>query len=337
MGFTRAFHIGLLSLALSLAHGAVAIAGDIFGHPPGSIAGGSRWDAAPRVIGPNERSLAGGLRYSMDGQSFQAYRDRFSWNVVPSVPDFQAAVQQAFAAWTSVDGASGLGTNVSFVADLATPVVGNPGFGGVNVNGAEIDLLARNAGDAGTRAVTFFDAIASNVTLTSGTPNYPGSFAISGADVTMNNNPGAVYTLDFFRRLLTHEIGHAIGLGDVENANASAQFIDDNYNGANSATALATLTNSWAGMVNVFNPAASPLALFVVADADPGIDTPGVNILMESNGLGIAPGNPVTDPVPLRNDDYGTRQFLYPFVIPEPASGIVLAASVLLLHRRARR
>jgi hypothetical protein len=34
--------------------------------------------------------------------------------------------------------------------------------------------------------------------------NYANSFSISGADVTINSNPGAVYSLDLFRRLLTH-------------------------------------------------------------------------------------------------------------------------------------
>ena len=33
-----------------------------------------------------------------------------------------------------------------------------------------------------------------------------------------------------------------------------ADFIDDNYDGSTSATALATLTNSWALLVNPFNP-----------------------------------------------------------------------------------
>jgi hypothetical protein len=155
----------------------------------GSITGGSRWDAAPRTIGSNERSLNGGLRYSLDGGSFQAYRDSFNWNVQPTVGQFQTAVQQAFGAWTSVDPASGLGTNLTFVTDLATPVVGNATFGGVNVNGAEIDLLARNAGDAGTRAVTFFNAISSTVRLTSGTPNYPGSFPLAWATLRTPTPP----------------------------------------------------------------------------------------------------------------------------------------------------
>lgn len=308
-------------------------AGDIFGES--GLNGGSRWDAAPRTIGGNERSLAGGLRFSLEGGSFEAYRDMFSWDIVPSVTGFQLAVEQAFAAWQSVDPVSGLGTDLYFVADLATPVAGGASFGGVNRNGAEIDLFATNAGDAGTRAVTFFDAGPADVTLTSGTVDYPGSFTIRGADISMNNNPGAIYDLDFFRRLLTHEIGHAIGLGDLENANGSAQFIDDNYDGSTSTRALETLTNSWAGLVNVFNPAASPLSLFTVADGDPGIDTFGVDILMESNGLGISASNPVTELVPLRNDDYGTRQFLYPYV-PEPGAWELMASGLcgLLAVRR---
>ena len=136
---------------------------------------------------------------------------------------------------------------------------------------------------------------------------------MSGIDITINNNVGTLHRLPQFRRLLTHEIGHALGLSDVESAATEAVFVDDNFDGSTSATALATLTNSWALRVNPHDPATSPLALYTVADADPGISTPGVNLLMESNGLGISnPGNPVTNLVPLTNDEYATRQFLYP-------------------------
>jgi len=100
--------------------------GVIFGNA--GLNGGSRWDAAPRTIGANERSLDGGLRYSLEGGSFQAYRDMFQWSGgVPSVADFQQAVEQSFAAWTSVDPVSGLGTTLSFAADLGTAVVGTVG------------------------------------------------------------------------------------------------------------------------------------------------------------------------------------------------------------------
>ncbi len=314
-----------------------AHASGLYGHT--GLAGGFRWDAAPRSIGGFERSLSGGIRYSLQGGSYQAFRDLFTWNVVPSVPVFQQTIQQAFNAWTVTDPASGLGSNLSFVPDLATPVVGT-GSGGINTAGAEIDLLATldgqtwNPGDPGTRGETFFNASGTSVTLTSGTAGYSGG-AISGADVTLNRNPGAVYSLDVFRLLLTHELGHAIGMSDVDaQAGPGGVFIDDNYNGATNATALATLTNSWAAMVNPMNPAASVgLSLFTVNNGAPGIDTPGVNILMESQGLGGQFGNLT----PLSNDDYGGRQFLYPF-IPEPATGAMLAViGIVLGGARVRR
>jgi hypothetical protein len=80
--------------------------------------------------------------------------------------------------------------------------------------------------------------------------------AISGADLYLNNNPGAVYSLDVFRRLLRHEIGHAIGLGDVEGTINPGLFIDDNFYPADPA---GTLNNSWAALVNPLDPSGSAL------------------------------------------------------------------------------
>ena len=109
---------------------------------------GSRWDAAPRTIAGNERSLAGGLRYSVTGGSYSAYRDQFSWNTVPSVAAFQQAVEQAFGAWTSVDPVSGFGTSVSFASDFATPVATGAAFGACSqfFLGHPIQLGAGQAG-----------------------------------------------------------------------------------------------------------------------------------------------------------------------------------------------
>ncbi len=340
--------VGLIS-GLSLCFSSQsALGGVIFSASGSGLVGGSRWDAAPRTIGGvGERSMNGGLRYSLQGGSFQAYRDLFTWNTVPSVAQFQTAVEQAFSAWSAPDPVSGLTSKVLFNADLSTIVVGsNTGSGGVSVSGAEIDLFGStdagfwNVGNSGTQGETRFGGIGSTVTLTSGVPNYPGTFAISGADIIINSNPQAVYNLDLFRRLLSHEIGHAIGLGDVENSINASRFIDDNFDGTNSTTIVSTLNNSWTSLVNPLDPANSAgLSVYTVPDS--ATSTAGVNILMESFGLGIAAGNPTSNLFPLSNDDYGIRQFLYPSltVVPEPSSFTLLAIAgcVQLLVRCRRR
>lgn len=320
-----------------------AEAGVMFGESPANtLGGGSRWDAAAKSIaGLGERSLDGGLRYSLQGGSFQAYRDLFQWSgAVPAVADFQMAIQQAFFAWMVTDPVSRRTTQISFVYDPNTAVVGTATGGGVDARGSEIDLFGStdailwDPGNSNPQAETFFDVVTDDVTLTSGTANYAGSSAISGADLTVNSNLGALYTLDFFRRLLTHEIGHALGLGDVEPDINPGAFIDDNYE----VNAPATLANNWANLVDPLDPAASSgLQRYTLLQAD--VD--GVDILMESNGLGISPGNPVTNLFPLANDDYSMRQFLYPSLtreVPAPGTLTFLGLGLgILLGIGARR
>ena len=325
-------------LALAALAVPAARAAEVLCAPDAGVA--CRWDAAPFVAYPyGERSLDGGLRYSLQGGSWQAFRDLFHWTVVPSVADFEDAIETAFAAWTVVDPATGLGTSIAFVADLATPVFVTPPDVPVSAFGAEIDLLASPDGvawDPGSpllRAETNLAApYLDGVTLTSGVEGYP-SARILGVDIRFNDDPEAHWTLDWFRLLLTHEIGHALGLGDVDRPDLPDTFLDDDYD---PQRPLATLTDSWARLVDPLDPDASPaLSFHAVADGAPGFDTPGVDILMESN----LPRPLLGDPTPLRNDDFGGRQFLYPSLAPEPgaAAAALAAFAALVLARRAGR
>ena len=86
-----------------------------------------RWDAAPHLVDEVERSLDGGLRYSIQGGSYEAYRDAFQWaGAPPNVSDFQIAVEQSFAVWQAMDPETGLGTDLRFVPDFDTPVFAEP-------------------------------------------------------------------------------------------------------------------------------------------------------------------------------------------------------------------
>jgi hypothetical protein len=305
------------------------------------LGGGSRWDSATRNVFVNgicceDRSLNGGLTYTLDGGGYAAFRDMFSWSgAVPSTAAFQGAVEQAFNAWTVTDPASNFPTSLRFsYAPSITPI----GFGtGTTIRGAEIDLLARTAtdrwsvGNSTLQGAANIDVDPGPVKLTSGTTNYDAP-AIVAADIAINSNPGATYTLDFFRRLLTHEIGHALGLEDLGIGTVS--FIDNNFNAANPA---ATLNDSWTHLVNPLNPSASALNVYSIGAST--FNTSGVNLLMESNGLGIGSSNPVTNPLPLTNDEYGMRQFLYPSLapVPEPHQYALFGIGLALIIAAARR
>jgi len=212
--------------------------------------------------------------------------------------------------------------------------------GGVR-QGAEIDLFGAASantwgiGDPGLRAEAFFNAssVAGGYTLTSGTAGYAPN-AINGADITMNANSNAIWTLGWFQTILTHEIGHALGLADVDfQSGPGGTFVDDNYDGTNNATALATLTNSFAGTVNIANPSASALNTYFVNNGAPGFDSPGVEILMESSISNFFLANPN-----LQNDDFAGRQFLYPTnPVPEPVTAAAFGIGALAMALRKSR
>ena len=250
---------------------------------------------------------------------------------------FGLAIELAFAAWESIDPGSGLGTALGFVDDTANTAAVGDGIGTINILGSEIDLLASDAGFEGMYGTGYFQVSDNEMTLTSGTEDYAVG-SIIGADINLNNNANTVWSLDWFRRVLTHEIGHALGLGDID-ASAYLGFIDDNYDPNDP---VGTLTNSWANLVNVYDPSASLGLTQYAGLTGSEFSTAGVDILMESYGVGVGPTNPLSNLVPLTADDYGTRQFLYPFIkptsVPEPSSLSLFVFGLALLGiARARR
>lgn len=279
---------------------------------------GAHWDANLRFTSGVERSLSGGLRYSLSGGSFQAFRDRFNWSGgAPPLTDFEQAVRDAFNAWTVTDPATGLTSSLSFAPDFATPVADG------HTLGAEIDVFATNLGGTGQRGETTLSwGSFRNVRLTSGVDYY--AQPINGADIEINT--GGTYSLSFFRLLLSHEIGHALGLRDVDiDAGPDGEYIDDNYDPSTAATAAQTLTNSFAARLDPFNPGGSPVRFFTVANGSPGLDSPNAHVLMESAIPSVLNG--VLQP--LKNDDYAGRQFLYPAapVLPGVEQSLLLAGS----------
>jgi len=289
----------------------------------------ARWDAAPRTIAGEERSLDGGLRYSIGGGSYEALRDRIQWIPErPSPEDLREAIRRAFDHWTIDDPVTGLPAGFFFVEDLQTEAVDDPGdppeagdFFGLN-RGAEIDLFVAtpHAGpEYGASVVLSLDPGSRELRLTSGTTGYPG-LAIAGADIRIN--PRYAWTLAGLELLLTHEIGHALGLTDVDSRASiegeDSPFFDDDYDPSSSESALATLTNPFVDRIDPRDPDASALKAWRGnLKTDPGLDTPGVELLMETEGIfDLLDTQRAGEPI-LQTDEFAARQFLYP-ALPAP-------------------
>ena len=110
---------------------------------------------------------------------------------LPSVEDFQLAVEQAFAAWTTVDPVTGLHTDITFVADFATPVVGSERLQRASTPTAPKSTCSPwTAVLLDVQARTGFQAIERVSYAHHRATNYHRFRAISGIDITFNNNAG---------------------------------------------------------------------------------------------------------------------------------------------------
>jgi hypothetical protein len=186
--------------------------------------------------------------------------------------------------------------------------------------GAEVDVFVDDFSWADAYANPYFDPNTDAVTLTSGVSDYPAA-VMSGVDIYFSRD--TTWDLTTFQLTLSHEIGHALGLGDVDVGQGAygvfTDYYDDNFDGTSQDTARATLTNSFADLIDPLDPNNSPgLMLFDVCDgidgdpfncpSDPGLKTPGVDLLMEGSSFPNFPRDF------LQHDEFAGRQFLYPFV-----------------------
>ena len=96
---------------------------------------------------------------------------------------------------------------------------------------------------------------------------------------------------------------------------------------------LATTTNSFALVIDQGDPDVSPLLSFGGnMNTSPGLDSAGVNLLMESEdwlSLRFSDSK-------LQNDEFAGRQFLYPVPVPEPNTGWVLVVGITTFCAFAR-
>jgi hypothetical protein len=291
-----------------------------------------RWNAAPLTLdNGNERSLDGGLRYSVEGGSYGAFKNEFDWQGnVPTDADFQQAIEQAFAAWTAVDPATGLRTELEFIPDLDVDVTLDE-----QITGAEIDLFGQPIGTGFQGLATTSARGPLDMTLTSGAV-FRDTLVFTGSQVVLNTN-AANWTLDIFRTTLMHELGHVLGLEDVETAGVNGEFFDDDFDPTNSQSINATLTNSFALLIDPADPENSPdLSRFTLDPAQFDAGIPGGNsfaphLLMESGG------DPNVWYSGLDADSFAGRQFLYPHVSTGGdfnANGTLDVADVNLLMNR---
>ncbi len=270
-----------------------------------------RWDAA-NFVEPSHgksRSLMDGLEVGLPGGNVAGLRGEFraaSWKdgVVPTAAELEAQIEAAFKIWEP-----------STVHPDAAEIdfkLGNTPIVRDSADGAEIDFYIEDLAAGLQGRTTVQSRRNRNVRLTSGIDNYP-SATIAGVDLRLDqDNKGDLWTLDTFRQVLKHELGHALGFGEADLDGIAKRFFDPD----------ATLNNAMS--INRIDPNNGMVAREYDARAFRRVD-----ILMESNGALVDV---------LAPDDAGGRAFLYPRpAVPEPSTWVLLALGLAILRNRARR
>lgn len=282
--------------------------------PPSSIDDAPRWDTG---------SLSGGLTYNFGEwnatvsnhvttlSNIADFFARFTWaGAAPLLADFSNAISGAFSAWTNAWQPRGgpLGftkTNTAVGSGISSWTT--PTFVGSNLTGNEIDIFAVTGGGFGGGLTAGFGT-ADDVHLTNGFgfSSIAGLFPSSKIlTVDLGLSTDTVWTLPMFQGYLTHELGHALGLGDIDlpvyPASASMSFWDTDLDVNN------VMPINMGGDVRDGLPATPTIGPIPVSAADG-------KILMCSN----CPSSPLT----LKNDDLAGIHFLYP--VPEPGTVALL-------------